>query len=88
MDVAEDHLVKEYGSRKAKQQSEQELALVKALEVSTAEVREKCEALWSLIKTGNDTMATQLLTVTNVGHTEKTRRLRMPDSGTFKQVRY
>ncbi len=71
MNVAEDHLVKEYGSRKAKQQSEQELALVKALEVSTAEVREKCEALWSLIKTGNDTMATQLLTVTNVGHTEK-----------------
>ena len=56
MDVAEDHLVKEYGSRKAKQQSEQELVLVKALEASTAEVREKCEALWSLIKTGNDTI--------------------------------
>ena len=30
MDVAEDHLVKEYGGRKAKQQSEQELVLVRS----------------------------------------------------------
>ena len=72
MDVAEDPLVKEYGSRNAKQHSEQELVLVKALEVSTAEVREKCEALWNLIRKGDNTMATQLLKVTDIGHAANT----------------
>ena len=61
MNVAEDYLVEEYWDRKAKQRAEQELELLKLLEASTAEMREKCEALWSLIKNGDDKIATRLL---------------------------
>ena len=52
MDVAGDYIVKEYGSRKAKQCAEAELTLIKSLEGSPTEAKEKCRAIWTLIKTG------------------------------------
>ena len=61
MDVAGDHLASEYGSRKAAQRAEQELTLVKRLDSCQADAREKCEALWRLIRTGDDIFVTRLL---------------------------
>ncbi len=61
MDVAGDQLVKEYGGRKAKQRAEHELILIKGLETTTADARDKCEALWSLITKGDEKIASRLL---------------------------
>ena len=61
MDVAGDHLVAEYGGRKAKQRAAHELAILKDLEASPAEPRDRCAALWTLLKAGDDTPATKLL---------------------------
>ncbi len=61
MDVAGDHLVPEYGSRKAKHRAEHELALIKQLESSSAEARERCAALWALVTAGDDSVARTLL---------------------------
>jgi hypothetical protein len=61
MDVAGDYLVQEYGTRKATQRAEEELALIKALEVLTTEPLEKCRALWELITTGREDAVQALL---------------------------
>jgi hypothetical protein len=61
MDVAGDHLVAEYGGRKAKQRAAHELAILKDLEASPAETRDRCAALWTLLTTGDDTTANKLL---------------------------
>ena len=61
MNVAGDHLVVEYGSRKAKQRAEHELAIIKQLESSQADVRERCAALWALVTAGDDSVACELL---------------------------
>lgn len=53
MNVAGDHLVEEYGGRKAKQRAELELNLIKQLEDSPGDAQAKCRALWALITTGN-----------------------------------
>lgn len=62
MDVAGDHLVAEYGGRKAKQRAAHELAILKDLEASPAEARDRCAALWTLLTAGDDTAANNLLT--------------------------
>lgn len=54
MNVADDHLVEEYGGRKAKQRAELELDLIKQLEYSPGDALAKCRALWALITTGNE----------------------------------
>ncbi len=59
MDVAGDHLVAEYGGRKAKQRAAQELAILKDLEASAAEARDRCAALWTLLTAGDDTGSQQ-----------------------------
>lgn len=54
MNVAGDYLVKEYGSRNAKQRAEIELDLIKQLEIASCDAKAKCRALWTLITTGKD----------------------------------
>ena len=54
MNVAGDHLVDEYGGRKAKQRAELELDLIKQLEDASGDALAKCRALWALITTGNE----------------------------------
>jgi len=54
MNVAGDHLVKEYGSRKAKQRAELELDPIKQLEDVPGDALAKCRAVWALITTGNE----------------------------------
>jgi hypothetical protein len=54
MDVAGDHLVKDYGSRKAMQRAADELALMKELEETAVNPLDKCRALWHLITTGDE----------------------------------
>ena len=49
-----DHLVEEYGGRKAKQRAELELDLIKELEDASGDALDKCRALWTLITTGNE----------------------------------
>ncbi len=66
MDVAGDYLVEEYGGRKAKQHAEHELVLIKDLDASTVDAHDKCDALWSLITKGDDTIATRLLATADV----------------------
>ena len=61
MDVAGDYLVKEYGGRKAKQQAEIDLDLIKQLEDASGEARDKCRALWALITTGKSEDALVLI---------------------------
>lgn len=61
MDVAGDHLVKEYGSRKAMQRAAEELGLIKELEDAPGEPIEKCRALWSLITTGDESALLSLV---------------------------
>lgn len=63
MDVAGDHLVAEYGGRKAKQLAAHELAILKDLEACAADARDRCAALWTLLTTGDDTAATKLFAV-------------------------
>lgn len=60
MDVAGDHLVAEYGGRKAKQRAAHELAILKDLEAIPAEARDRCAALWTLLTAGDDTAARKL----------------------------
>lgn len=67
MDVAGDHLVEEYGGRKAKQRAEQEMILIKGLEATIADARDKCEALWGLITKGDETIASRLLAASRPG---------------------
>ena len=54
MDVAGDHLVREYGSRHAMKRAAEELAWIKGLEESSAETEDKCRVLWTLITTGRE----------------------------------
>lgn len=54
MNVAGDHLVAEYGGRKAKQRTEVELELIKQLEDASGDALAKCWALWALITTGKE----------------------------------
>lgn len=61
MDVAGDYLVKDYGGRKAKQQAEIDLDLIKQLEDASGEARDKCRALWALITTGKSEDALVLI---------------------------
>ena len=61
MDVAGDHLLKEYGGRKAKQQAETELDLIKQLEDASGDAQAKCSALWVLITTGKSEDAVALI---------------------------
>ena len=61
MDVAGDYLVKDYGGRKAKQQAEIDLDLIKQLEDAAGEAQEKCQALWALITTGKSEDAVALI---------------------------
>ena len=63
MDVAGDYLVKDYGGRKAKQQAEIDLDLIKQLEEAAGEVEDKCRALWGLITTGKSTEVVELIDV-------------------------
>ncbi|OYW20172.1 MAG: hypothetical protein B7Z55_07680, partial [Planctomycetales bacterium 12-60-4] len=61
MNVADDHLVKDYGARKAKQRAELELDLIKQLESAAGDVRAKCRTLWSLLTTGDEAAVVELL---------------------------
>lgn len=61
MDVADDYLVKEYGGRKAKQQAETDLELIKQLEDASGDAQDKCRALWALITTGKSEEAVALI---------------------------
>lgn len=61
MDVAGDYLVKEYGGRKAKQQAEIDLDLIKQLEDASGDAQDKCRALWALITTGKSEDADALI---------------------------
>ena len=61
MDVAGDYLVKDYGGRKAKQQAEIDLDLIKQLEDAAGEAQEKCQAWWALIATGKSEDAVALI---------------------------
>ena len=54
MNVAGDHLVEEYGGRKAKQRAELKLDLIKQLEDASGDALDKCRALWTLITTGKE----------------------------------
>ena len=67
MNVAGDHLVAEYGGRKAKQRAEHELAIIKGLETSQAEARDRCATLWTLVTTGDDKVAGELLAAATDG---------------------
>ena len=62
MDVAGDHLIQEYGSRKAMQRAADELVWIKALEESPGEPLDKCRALWELITTGREAALLALVT--------------------------
>lgn len=61
MNVAGDHLVEEYGGRKAKQRAEMELDLIKQLEDTPGDALTKCRALWTLITTGNEDVVVALV---------------------------
>ncbi len=61
MDVADDHITKEYGERKAKQHAETELDLIKQLEDASGDAQAKCSALWVLITTGKVDEAAALI---------------------------
>ena len=61
MNVAGDHLVEEYGGRKAKQRAELELDLIKQLEDASGDALDKCRALWTLITTGKEDAVVALL---------------------------
>ena len=61
MNVAGDYLVMEYGGRKAKQQAEIELDLIKQLEGASGDAQAKCRALWALITTGKGDAAVALI---------------------------
>jgi hypothetical protein len=61
MNVAGDHLVDEYGGRKAKQRAELELELIKQLEDASGDALAKCRALWALITTGNEDAVVALI---------------------------
>jgi hypothetical protein len=61
MDVAGDYLVKEYGGRKAQQQAEIDLDLIKQLEDASGDAQDKCRALWALITTGKSEDADALI---------------------------
>lgn len=61
MDVAGDYLVKDYGGRKAKQQAEVDLELIKQLEDAPGDAQDKCRALWALITTGKSEDAAALI---------------------------
>lgn len=61
MNVAGDHLIDEYGSRKAKQRAELELDLIKQLEDASGDALAKCRALWALITTGNEDAVVALI---------------------------
>ena len=67
MDVAGDHLVKDYGDRKATKRALQELVLMKDLETAQADPIDKCRALWDLITTGNEETLRKLLQPATVG---------------------
>lgn len=61
MNVAGDHLVYEYGGRKAKQRAELELDLIKQLEDALGDALAKCRALWALITTGSEDAVVALI---------------------------
>lgn len=61
MDVAGDYLIKDYGGRKAKQQAEIDLELIKRLEDVSGDAKDKCRALWALITTGKNEEALELI---------------------------
>lgn len=61
MDVTGDYLVKDYGGRKAKQQAEVDLELIKQLEDAPGDAQDKCRALWALITTGKSEDAAALI---------------------------
>ncbi len=61
MDVVGDYLVAEYGSRDARERAQSELALIKRLETCSAQPRDRCAALWTLLITGEDEEANALL---------------------------
>jgi len=52
MDVAGDHLIPEFGSRNAMRMAEGELKLIRQLDESSLEAKEKCRALLALIRKG------------------------------------
>lgn len=68
MNVAGDHLVAEYGSRKARKRAELELDLIGQLEECSAESLEKCRALWSLITNADEAPILKI-----IGETAKAR---------------
>jgi hypothetical protein len=61
MNVAGDHLVEQYGGRKAKQCAELELDLIKQLEDAPGDALAKCRALWTLITSGKQDAAIALV---------------------------
>lgn len=60
MNVADDYLVKDYGSRIAQQAAKKELELIQRVEEARADAIEKCHALWALITSGDQTGAQKL----------------------------
>ncbi len=54
MNVADDYLVEDYGSRQAISRAEIELDMIKRLEGIAAEPLEKCRVLWTLITSGQE----------------------------------
>lgn len=65
MNVADDYIVAEYGRLNAAQRAKDELGLIKKIEASPADASEKCKAIWDLIKSGDDTVANELLAADN-----------------------
>jgi hypothetical protein len=61
MDVVGDVLVAEYGSRRAAQRAMFELEILKALEAHPADARERCAAVWALLTTGDERLASDLI---------------------------
>lgn len=61
MNVAGDHLLEEYGGRKAKRRAEMALDLIKQLEDASGNALAKCRALKALITTSNEEAVVALI---------------------------
>ena len=67
MNVACDAIVADFDSRKTVPCAERQLQLIKDCEACSADTRIKCDALWSLIETGDESVLRTLLDTTADG---------------------
>lgn len=64
MNVAGDAIVADFESRKTVLRAERQLQLIKSLEASSADCKNKCDELWSLIEMGDERGLRALLDAT------------------------